>query len=179
MSGWEYRNLEYNRNTYMKQLACVTCLLQKKQVSMKTNNNQGINKNCKNKKMKINCNKVNKQFNHYPSLLGEHTKQKGLQTNDTPIWIVTNVFLLAILFNLHHAPSVWIHRTLRLWWQQLLSLPNPLFPALCLLKKFKNHAFLYFIETLCMHSKLAISYSTTQPPYASINYCFSSPSFHL
>ena len=39
-----------------------------------------------------------------------HTSNRqGLQTNDTPIWIVT---------------SVWTHRSLRLWLQQPLSLSN-------------------------------------------------------
>ena len=37
-------------------------------------------------------------------------------------------------FNFHHAPSVWTHRSLRLWWQQLLSLSNWLLPPFCLLQ---------------------------------------------
>ena len=35
-----------------------------------------------------------------------------------------------------------------------------------------NHASLYFIKTLGMHSLLAINYHAIQPPYAAINYFF-------
>ena len=37
------------------------------------------------------------------------------------------------LFIFHHAPSVWTHGSLRLWWQQLLSIFNWLLWLLCLL----------------------------------------------
>ena len=43
-----------------------------------------------------------------------HPTEKKLQTNDTFIWIVTNVFSEGILFLLPHAPSVITHRSLRL-----------------------------------------------------------------
>ena len=56
--------------------------------------------------MKMNYNTLNTPCNNYPSLLVTHTQQKNLQTNDKPILIVINVFLVAILFNFHHAPSV-------------------------------------------------------------------------
>ena len=36
-------------------------------------------------------------------------------------------------FNFRDAPSVWTHWSLRLWWQQHLSLYNLLLPSLCLL----------------------------------------------
>ena len=35
-----------------------------------------------------------------------------------------------------------------------------------------NHVSLYFIQTLGMHSQLAITYRTIQPPYAAVNYFF-------
>ena len=81
---------------------------------------------------------------------------KGLQTNDTSIWIVANVFLVAIFFNFHHAPSVRIHRSLRLWCQQLLSVSNWLFPPLCLLPiswiiRFVFHQNNYHAFQVCNH----------------------------
>ena len=49
MSGCEQHDFENNKYTYGKQLACVTCLLQKKQFKIKkTSTDQGINKNHKN-----------------------------------------------------------------------------------------------------------------------------------
>ena len=44
-----------------------------------------------------------------------HTpNRKGLQTNDTSIWIVIMSFCWQYFFNFHHATSVWTHRFLRL-----------------------------------------------------------------
>ena len=46
MKGWE-NILKDNRYTYMKQLACVICFLQKRQFSIITSYHQGVNKNHK------------------------------------------------------------------------------------------------------------------------------------
>ena len=56
--------------------------------------------------------------------------------------------------NFYHASSVWMHRSLRLWWQQLLSLSNDVTSDLA--AKVMNHVFLYLIKAVCICWKLAI-----------------------
>ena len=89
-----------------------------------------------------------------------HTpNRKGLQTNDTPIWIFTNVFLVAILFQL---PQCIICVKTQISKAEMASafvpvksIATTIVPA----TRIRNHAFLYFMETVGMHSKLAIRYS--------------------
>ena len=124
----------------------------------------------------MNYNKLNTPWNHCHSLLWNTLNKKGYHNNDTHIWIVTNIFLVAILFFFHHSPSVWTHRSLRLWWQQLLSLSDPLFPVDCCYEDRgwcsfvchgnTLHAFqacnlvFYFPNPLCSHKLLL-----QQPPF--------------
>ena len=58
--------------------------------------------------------------------------KKNFLVTHTPIWRVINVFLVTVLFNFYHA-LLWTHRSLRLWWQQVLLLTNLFLPSLCLM----------------------------------------------
>ena len=98
MSEWEQHILYDNSYTYMKQSACVLCLLKKRQLNIKTSTHQGVDKNCKNESRKE---IIIKSTHHaFFALLYWWNKpsSKSLQTNDTSIWIVSNVFSVAIHF---------------------------------------------------------------------------------
>ena len=98
------------------------------------------------RRMKITCNKQTMHsifFCHFhlsplswfvlPFSLLTHIQQK-CTTNDSPIWIVNNVFLVGIFFfTFYQAPSVWTQKSLRLSWQHLLNNVTWLLPLLCLL----------------------------------------------
>ena len=75
-------------------------------------------------------------------------------------------FWLQYFFNFTNALSVQTQRFTRLWWQQLLSLSNNCYHH-CACCKGMNYAFSFFIETICMHYKLAIRYSS---PLSSFTY---------
>ena len=150
-----------------------------KAVLQKTSTNQRVNKNCK----KVRWKWIVTFWTHHAiiSLLyWWHTpSRKGLQTNETSIWIVTKVFSMVMPFQL--PPCTICVNTqvskavMATAFESVQSIATTILPA----ARIKNHAFLYFIETLGMHCKLAIMYSPIQAPYAVINYFFHSPPFHL
>ena len=110
----------------------------------------------------------------------QHTpNREALQTNDTSIWIVTNIFLLAKLFQLPPSticvnPEI-SKAVVALAFESAQSISTTIMPA----PKIMNHAVLYFIETVGMHCKLAIRYWSIWTPYTTINYFFHRPPFHL
>ena len=79
---------------------------------------------------------------------------KGLLTNDTPIWRVTNIILVAILFQLTpctlcvntQMSKAVIAKAL----EPVQLIATTILPA----TRIKNEAFLDFIDTVGMHSKL-------------------------
>ena len=100
------------------------------------------------------------------------SSRKGLQTNDASIWIVNDVFSVGIFF---HFPPCTIcvnteifKATMATVFEHFKLIAVTIVPDLNIM----NHASLYFIETLGMHSQLAITYPAIQPPYAAVNYFF-------
>ena len=135
--------------------------------NIKTSDHQGVDKNFKNiRRKQITTNKTHHAI--ITLLYWWHTHNgKGVQTNDTSIWIVINIFSVVILFNFHHAPSALTHRSLRLCWQQLFSLSNLLFPPFCFLQGSRIMPF------VCHWKHLACI------PSLHASYFFNSPHFHL
>ena len=101
-----------------------------------------------------------------------------LKTNDTSIWIVTNIYLVVIFFQLHHARSV--EHT------DCFGCGGNIFwvcPIFCNYNYFcwqyHESYFFYYIEMVGKHGKLAIRYSSILTPSSAINYLFCSLPFHL
>ena len=99
-----------------------------------------------------------------------HTpNRQGLQISDTPIRIVTNVFSVALHFQL---PPCTICVNTQI---SKAVMATAFEPVQCIVStivpctRIHNHAFLNFIKTLDMHSKLAICYFPIHAPYASRN----------
>ena len=86
------------------------------------------------------------------------TAEKDFQTNNKHIWIVTNVSLVAICFQLPQytiCVNTQIAKALMATaFESVQSNSTNIMPA----PNIMNHAFLYFIKTVGMHCKLAIRY---------------------
>ena len=148
-------------------------------VYYKLSADQVVNKNCVIMRRKQN---ITNQTHHaiITFLYRWNTpNRKWLQTNEASIWILTNIFLVAILFQLSPR-TICVNTEISLAvmasvFESVISIAT----TIMLAAKIMNHAFLYFIETVGMHYKLAFRYSFIQTPYSAINDFFHSPLFHL
>ena len=75
-----------------------------------------------------------------------HPTEKDFRQMIHPSGLLPKFFWWQYFFILHHAPSVWTHWSLRLWWQQLLNLSNQLLLPFCLLQESR-------IMLFCVSSK--------------------------
>ena len=77
-----------------------------------------------------------------------HPTEKDLRQMIHPSGQLLLSFWWPYFFFFHHTKSVWTHRSLRLWWRQLLSLSNPLFSVDCLLQGSRMMLFVSHKDTL-------------------------------
>ena len=151
-------------------------LAKKRQLSIEKSSNQGLNKNCKN----VRIEQILTNWIHHAVITLLHWwLTPNRKWFDTSIWIVTNVFLVAIFFQLPLCTicvNMQISKAvMETAFESVQSITTTNMPAANIM----NHAFSYFIETIDMHCKLAIRYSPILTPYAAINYFIHSQPFHL
>ena len=160
--------------------ACLyNVLAKKKQFNIKTNAHQGVNKNCKNIKTK----KILTNLMHTTiiTLLYQwHThNRKGLQTQDTFIWIDANLFLMTKLFQLLPCTICVNTQTSKAMmataFESVQSIVTTILPA----PKFMNHSFSSLIKTVDMHWMGAIRYFLILTLYTAMNDFIHSLPFHL
>ena len=99
------------------------------------------------------------QIYEEPLIAYMQTTEKDFQTNDTHIWIATNLFLVAIVLQLPPCTiclNTWISKAVMATaFESVQSIATTIMPAANII----NFSFSYFIETVDMCCKLAIRYS--------------------